>query len=323
MSVSAYPRPHARLRARLRHPQADLLDLRDLPPPRRQAHQDREARRRPGRPAPRVAAAPAALRLDGRRQDLSRRRADRDRPRGVPEGDRDVRRAVRADRAEVARRFSPTRHHILLNELDNVRSRVDVLTHQDGRWHREPLPGLPEFGEASVHAVDPDDSDDYFLNATDFLTPTHAGDRHRRRRSGRDAQAASRVLRRQGPGRLAARGRLEGRHPHSLFPGRPQGPRPRRQESDLALRLRRIRDPDAPVVSARRRRGLAGEGGRLRRRQHPRRRRVRPEVAPGGAQGQPAQGLRGLHRRRRGPDPPQGDLAAAPGHRRDGATAAC
>jgi prolyl oligopeptidase len=72
--------------------------------------------------------------------------------------------------------FSPTRHHILLTELDNVRSRVYVLTHQDGRWHREPLPGVPKFGDVSAQRVDSDESDDYFLTATDFLTlsPTSA-----------------------------------------------------------------------------------------------------------------------------------------------------
>jgi prolyl oligopeptidase len=68
-------------------------------------------------------------------------------------------------------RQSPTLGHILLNELDNVRSRVEVLTHRDGRWHGEALPGLPELGEATVRAVDPDESDDYFLEMTDFLTP--------------------------------------------------------------------------------------------------------------------------------------------------------
>jgi len=68
--------------------------------------------------------------------------------------------------------FSPTLHHILLTELDNVRSRVYLLTHKDGRWQREPLPGVPEIGEVSVHDVDSDESDDYFLDATDFLTPS-------------------------------------------------------------------------------------------------------------------------------------------------------
>ena len=68
-------------------------------------------------------------------------------------------------------RYSPTRHHIILNELDNVRSRIEVLTHRDGHWVREPLPGVAEFGEAAAHAVDPEDSDDYFLETADFLTP--------------------------------------------------------------------------------------------------------------------------------------------------------
>jgi prolyl oligopeptidase len=68
--------------------------------------------------------------------------------------------------------FSVTRHHILLTELDNVRSRIAVLTHHDGGWRREPLLGVPDFGEVSAHAIDPDESDDYFLDATDFLTPS-------------------------------------------------------------------------------------------------------------------------------------------------------
>ncbi len=66
---------------------------------------------------------------------------------------------------------SPTRHFILLNELDNVRSRIEILSRQGGRWHREPV-GLPDLVEASAHAVDPDDSDDYFLNTAGFLTPS-------------------------------------------------------------------------------------------------------------------------------------------------------
>jgi prolyl oligopeptidase len=67
--------------------------------------------------------------------------------------------------------MSPTRHHVLLTELENVRSRVYALTYQDGHWLRQPLPGLSEFGEVSAHAVDAEDSDDYFLETTDFLTP--------------------------------------------------------------------------------------------------------------------------------------------------------
>jgi prolyl oligopeptidase len=68
--------------------------------------------------------------------------------------------------------YSPTRHHILVNELDNVRNRVYVLTREDGAWRRSPLPGMPEFGTVSAEAIDDEDSDDYFMTVTDYLTPT-------------------------------------------------------------------------------------------------------------------------------------------------------
>jgi prolyl oligopeptidase len=68
--------------------------------------------------------------------------------------------------------FSPTLNHVLLNELDNVRNRVYVLTRKGGAWTREPLPGMPEFGTVSASGVDDEESDDYFLTVTDYLTPT-------------------------------------------------------------------------------------------------------------------------------------------------------
>jgi len=68
--------------------------------------------------------------------------------------------------------FGPTLNHVLVNELDNVRSRVYVLSRRNGKWTREPLPGVPEFGTVSASAVDEDESDDYFMNVTDYLSPT-------------------------------------------------------------------------------------------------------------------------------------------------------
>ena len=68
--------------------------------------------------------------------------------------------------------YSPTLHTILVNELDNVKNRVYVAARKDGKWTREPLPGMPEFGSVAATAVDPDESDDYFLRVTDFVTPT-------------------------------------------------------------------------------------------------------------------------------------------------------
>ncbi len=74
------------------------------------------------------------------------------------------------DRKSLAS-YSPTRNHIIVNELDNVRSRITVLTPQAGTWKRAELPGLPPFTTASASAVDPEDSDDYFLTVSGYLTP--------------------------------------------------------------------------------------------------------------------------------------------------------
>jgi prolyl oligopeptidase len=68
--------------------------------------------------------------------------------------------------------FSPTRNHILLNELDNVRNRLYVLTHGEDGWKREPLPGMPAFGTVSAGAIDDEESDAYFMTVADYLTPT-------------------------------------------------------------------------------------------------------------------------------------------------------
>jgi prolyl oligopeptidase len=68
--------------------------------------------------------------------------------------------------------FSPTRNAILLNELDNVRNRVYAATRKGGKWAREALPALSRFATVSVGAVDADESDDYFMAVTDFITPT-------------------------------------------------------------------------------------------------------------------------------------------------------
>ena len=95
--------------------------------------------------APRVAPAPASVRLDGGRQDLPGRGTARDRSRGIPEGDARFDVLFEPTERKSLAGFSPTRHHILLNELDNVRSRVYVLTHRD-----EPLAPRAAAGRARV-----------------------------------------------------------------------------------------------------------------------------------------------------------------------------
>lgn len=60
---------------------------------------------------------------------------------------------------------------LIVNELDNVRSRLYELRRVDGSWLRRPIEA-PAFGTLGVSAVDEDESDDYWLTVTDFLTPT-------------------------------------------------------------------------------------------------------------------------------------------------------
>ncbi len=67
--------------------------------------------------------------------------------------------------------MSATKNHLLLNELDNVRNQLYVLKHERHEWTRTPL-AAPAFGAVSIEGIDPDESDDYFLNTTDFLTPS-------------------------------------------------------------------------------------------------------------------------------------------------------
>jgi prolyl oligopeptidase len=65
-----------------------------------------------------------------------------------------------------------TRHHCILNVLEDVKNRLVVLTPQaKGAWKREPLAGAPVLGQVNVGAVDEVDSDAYFMRVTDYLTP--------------------------------------------------------------------------------------------------------------------------------------------------------
>jgi prolyl oligopeptidase len=67
--------------------------------------------------------------------------------------------------------YTATKSVLILTELENVRSRPVVLKFADGRWTRSAL-DAPEFGNISVSGVDAEASDDYFMTAADFLTPS-------------------------------------------------------------------------------------------------------------------------------------------------------
>ena len=76
--------------------------------------------------------------------------------------------------------YAPTRDHVLLNVLDNVRSRVFVATpptdRADGvRWSRRPLladgAAADGFRTIRVQAVAANEDNRYFAHANDYLTP--------------------------------------------------------------------------------------------------------------------------------------------------------
>jgi prolyl oligopeptidase len=67
--------------------------------------------------------------------------------------------------------FTPTRKYVLVNELDNVQNRIEVLERDGGKWKRMPLQGVPTLSTVSVSAVDADESDDYFMRVSSYLTP--------------------------------------------------------------------------------------------------------------------------------------------------------
>ncbi|AKU24627.1 prolyl oligopeptidase [Massilia sp. NR 4-1] len=63
-----------------------------------------------------------------------------------------------------------TRSALLLNELENVKNRLVELKHVDGKWQRRAVEA-PAFGTLEAAALDPVESDQYFLTVTDFLNP--------------------------------------------------------------------------------------------------------------------------------------------------------
>jgi prolyl oligopeptidase len=64
-----------------------------------------------------------------------------------------------------------TQHYLVLTELDNVHSRPWLLVYNGGQWGRQPIEA-PPFGSIGIEGIDSDESDDYFMTETDFLTPS-------------------------------------------------------------------------------------------------------------------------------------------------------
>lgn len=68
-------------------------------------------------------------------------------------------------------RVNGTRRHLFVNILDDVRNRLMVMTPGEQGWQQRPL-DPPMAGTLHAWGVDPDESDDYWLSASGFVTPS-------------------------------------------------------------------------------------------------------------------------------------------------------
>ncbi len=189
--------------------------------------------------------------------------------------------------------YNWTLHHLILNVLDDVKNSLVVVTPGRQGWTRQPLSGAPPFSTASAYAVDADESDDYFMNVSGFLTPSSllygvigkAPEKLKELPAFFDASslevsqhfATSKDGTRVPYFQVSPKGMArDGTHPTLLY-----------GYGGFEISL-------TPSYSGVRRPRLAQPGRRLRGGEHPRRRRVRPALAPGGAEGEPPPRLRGL-----------------------------
>ncbi|RZA20340.1 MAG: S9 family peptidase [Lysobacteraceae bacterium] len=68
--------------------------------------------------------------------------------------------------------YAWTRDHLVLNVMEDVKNRLSVLTPGEAAWAKSDFVGAPTIGTIGVGAVDADASNEVWLSATDFLSPT-------------------------------------------------------------------------------------------------------------------------------------------------------
>ena len=68
--------------------------------------------------------------------------------------------------------YSWTRHHLILNVLEDVKNTLVVVTPGKHGWSRQALSGAPGYATVAAEAVDSDENDDYFMTTSGYLTPT-------------------------------------------------------------------------------------------------------------------------------------------------------
>ncbi|MFB6703324.1 prolyl oligopeptidase family protein [Streptomyces sp. NPDC056333] len=88
-------------------------------------------------------------------------------------GDRTAEVLFTPDERTALTGHSWTRHHLILETMRDVSTRIEVLTPTPvGGWARKPLADVPALSTVTVMDTDPDISDEYFLDVSGFLQPS-------------------------------------------------------------------------------------------------------------------------------------------------------
>ncbi len=86
-------------------------------------------------------------------------------------GSREVTVLFGPDEHTSLEQYAWTQNHLLVVTLQDVQTRVRVLTPGEDGWSDEELPGVPDATSTSIIDVDPLNSDDFFLNSSGFTIP--------------------------------------------------------------------------------------------------------------------------------------------------------
>ncbi|MFD4377736.1 prolyl oligopeptidase family protein [Streptomyces sp. NPDC058486] len=88
-------------------------------------------------------------------------------------GDRTAEALFTPDERTALAGHSWTRHHLILETMRDVSTRIEVLTpREEGGWSRAALADVPPLSAVGVTDTDPDVSDEYFLDVSGFLQPS-------------------------------------------------------------------------------------------------------------------------------------------------------
>ncbi len=86
-------------------------------------------------------------------------------------GSREVTVLFGPDEHTSLEQYAWAQNHLLVVTLQDVQTRVRVLTPGEDGWSDEELPGVPDATSTSIIDVDPLNSDDFFLNSSGFTIP--------------------------------------------------------------------------------------------------------------------------------------------------------